>query len=217
VIVSDVRLYRDGMHASLASRPQFTVVGAVADMDHAVEIVASASPQIVILDMATRGSIAGARRLRDAAPAVHIVGFGVQEDEREILACAEAGLSGYVPSDASLDDLVARVDSVARGELLCTPRTAALLFRSLGRHAAAPEVQAPADLTAREREVLTLINRGLSNKEIAVRLRIEVSTVKNHVHNLLEKLQVTSRAQAARLAGPAARRAFTRGVPSSRD
>lgn len=205
------------MHASLASRPQFTVVGSVADVDHALQIVVTANPQIVILDMATRDSIAGARRLHDTMPAVHIVGFGVREDEHEILTCAQAGLSGYVPCDASVDELVARIDSVARGELLCTPRMASMLFRRLAHHAAEPPPVAAVDLTVREREVLTLIDRGLSNKEIAVRLRIELSTVKNHVHKLLEKLNVTSRLQAARLGMHPAPRGFTRGVLPGQD
>jgi two-component system nitrate/nitrite response regulator NarL len=213
LIIADVRLYREGMHASLAGRPQFTVVGAVSDVDRALDLLATVTPQVVILDMATRGSVAGARRLRAAAPSTHVIGFGVQEDEREILACAEAGLSGYVPCDASVDDLVARIYSVARGELLCTPRMAAMLFRRLGTHDEAPTPAAPAaDLTTREREVLALIDRGLSNKEIAVRLRIELSTVKNHVHNLLEKLNVSTRSQAARLGVPPAPRTFTRGA-----
>src|SRR5262249_10913963 len=131
-------------------------------------------------------------------PQVRVIGFGVEEIEGEILACAEAGLAGYVPCDASLDDLVVRVESVLRGELLCTPRMAATLFHRLETQAGngRGEPQAVA-LTAREREVLRLIDGGLSNKEIAVRLRIEVSTVKNHVHKVLEKLNVTSRAQAA--------------------
>jgi DNA-binding NarL/FixJ family response regulator len=142
--------------------------------------------------------MAAIRALRERRPGTPIVGFGVEEVEGEVLACAEAGLAGYVPCDASLDDLVMRIQSVFRGELMCPPRIAASLFRRLESASAnaAPAATALA-LTSREREVLTLIGGGLSNKEIAGRLNIEVSTVKNHVHNLLEKLQVTSRAQAA--------------------
>lgn len=197
VIVADVRLYREGMRASLSNRPPFVVVGAVATVDEALCLTAAASPHVVIVDMATRGRLDVVRRIRDAAPGVHIVGFGVDEIESEILACAEAGLAGYVPCDASLDDLVARIASVCRGELLCTPKMAAAMFRRLQLRD--PDRTQPDRLvlTTREREVLALIEQGLSNKEIAVRLRIEVSTVKNHVHNLLEKLRVPSRMQAA--------------------
>jgi len=196
LIVADVRLYREGMHHSLSNRPNFSVVGAAATADEARRLVAEARPDIMIVDMAIRQSLALVRQIRRDAPHVRIVGFGVNEVEGEILACAEAGLAGYVPCDASLDELVARVESVRRGELMCTPRMAATLFRRLEQGAERPPAEALL-LTAREREVLLLIDRGLSNKEIAVQLRIEVSTVKNHVHTLLEKLHVTSRTQAA--------------------
>ena len=103
-----------------------------------------------------------------------------------------------MPCEASLDELVERTLRIMRGELLCTPRMAAAMFRSLElRKSAYDEGGIGAVLTAREREVLRLIDDGLSNKEIASSLHIEVSTVKNHVHNLLEKLHVTSRMQAA--------------------
>lgn len=201
LVVAEVRLYREGIQNALAARSQFAVVGAVADAHEALKEIASHQPDVVILDMATRQSIAIARTIHEHAPAtkpdIKIVAFGVEELEGDVLACAEAGLSGYVPFDASVDDLVARVESVVRGELLCTPKIAAALFRKM--HGRGDRPPAPADavvLTSREREVLGLMNCGCSNKEIATRLYIEVSTVKNHVHHILDKLQVSSRAQA---------------------
>jgi two-component system, NarL family, nitrate/nitrite response regulator NarL len=195
-IVADVRLYREGMRDGLAKKAHLHVVGTAPDVPACLSLIDETRPQILVLDMATRGSYDGIRQLRDAAPSVRLVGFGVEENEREVLACAEAGLSGYVPCDASLDDLVECIECVARGELRCTPKMAAALFRRLEvRQVPAPAARV--DLTTRERQVLDLIDGGLSNKEIAVRLRIEVSTVKNHVHNVLEKLQVRSRAQVA--------------------
>jgi two-component system nitrate/nitrite response regulator NarL len=198
LIVADVRLYREGIQASLSNRPQFSVIGAVSNAEEALRLAAETPPDIVIVDMATRHSLTVVRSIRHDLPDAHIVGFGVDEVEGEVLACAEAGLAGYVPSDASLDELVVRVESVHRGELLCTPRMAATLFRRLEsrNHGDDPQPQAVV-LTAREREVLKLVDDGLSNKEIAVQLRIEVSTVKNHVHNVLDKLNVTSRMEAA--------------------
>jgi len=198
LIVADVRLYREGMRASIADRPPFAVVGAAANFDEAIRLTLDTRPDVVIVDMATKQSLAIARLIRHHAPQVRVIGFGVEEIEGEILACAEAGLAGYVPCDASLNDLVVRVESVLRGELLCTPRMAATLFHRLETQAEGGQ-RPPLGvvLTAREREVLRLIDGGLSNKEIAVRLHIEMSTVKNHVHKMLEKLNVTSRAQAA--------------------
>ena len=198
LIVADVRLYREGMHGSLSSRPQFSVVGVASNVDEALRLAVEVRPDVVIVDMASRQSLAVIRRIRHHAPNVHVVGFGVEEIEGEVLACAEAGLAGYVPCDASLDELVARIEGVVRGELICTPRMAAALFRRLELRGQ-PESPRPQALilTARERQVLMLIDGGLSNKEIAVQLHIEVSTVKNHVHNVLDKLHVPSRMQAA--------------------
>lgn len=198
LIVSDVRLYREGMRDNLATRPQFSVVAAAANETEALNLVAEMHPDVVIIDMATRQSLNVARNVRQLDPRPRVVGFGVEEVEGEILACAEAGLAGYVPCDASLDDLVERIASISRGELLCTPRMAAAMFRRLELRQDAPDPRAVGTiLTAREREVLKLIDGGFSNKEIAAKLHIEVSTVKNHVHNLLEKLHVRSRMQAA--------------------
>ena len=198
LIVADVRLYREGMRDSLAQRPQFSLVATAADADEALRLAVEIQPDVVIVDMATRQSLGVARNIRERAPDLYVVGFGVEEIEGEILACAEAGLAGYVPCDASLDDLCARIEGIVRGELLCTPRMAAAMFRRLELRPQANLPQAHGlVLTAREREVLKLIDGGLSNKEIATSLHIEVSTVKNHVHNLLEKLHVTSRMQAA--------------------
>jgi two-component system, NarL family, nitrate/nitrite response regulator NarL len=198
LIVADVRLYREGIQASLSTLPQFSVIGAVSSAEEALRLAADSPPDIVIVDMATRHSLTVIRTIRRDLPDSHIVGFGVDEVEGEVLACAEAGLAGYVPSDASLDELVMRVESVHRGELLCTPRMAATLFRRLESRERGGDSQPQAVvLTAREREVLRLVDGGLSNKEIAGQLNIEVSTVKNHVHNVLDKLNVTSRMEAA--------------------
>lgn len=197
LVVAEVRLYREGLQNALAARSQFAVVGAVADAEQALKHIESHQPDVVILDMTTRQSLEIARTIHEQAPDVKIVAFGIDELEGDVLACAEAGLSGYVPFDASVDDLVGRVESVARGELLCTPKIAAALFRKMHGRRDPADVSADVPvLTSREREVLGLMNAGFSNKEIATRLFIEVSTVKNHVHHILDKLQVSSRAQA---------------------
>jgi two-component system, NarL family, nitrate/nitrite response regulator NarL len=116
---------------------------------------------------------------------------------------AEEGTAGYVPRDAGLADLEACVHSVARGEALYTPRMAAALLRRIAALAAERRPQPPrAKLTLREREIAALMREGLSNKEIASVLSIEASTVKNHVHNILAKLDVHRRAEAAARLGP---------------
>ena len=198
LIVDDLRLYREGLAHALGQRPHILVVGTAARRETALAEVARLRPTVVLLDMAMSGSIAMVRELRERAPEVKVVALAVAEDDQDVLACAEVGLAGYVPREGSFDDLVSAVESAARGELLCSPRMAAALFRRLATLAADREPAAGAQhLTPRELEILHLIEGRLSNKEIAARLFIEVATVKNHVHNILEKLHVRSRDEAA--------------------
>ena len=198
VVVAEVRLYSEGLAASLGSRPSLQVLGTAGNRDAALALSATVHPDVVVIDMATRDSLEIVRALKREHADVKIVAFAVDESERDITACAEAGVAGYLPSDGSMDDLVAAIASCTRGELICSPRIAATLFRSVGRLAGMghqPPDTSP--LTARERQIVGLIAARLSNKEIAQRLNIEVATVKNHVHNILEKLQVPTRAEAA--------------------
>jgi two-component system nitrate/nitrite response regulator NarL len=196
VIVAGVRLYREGMANSLARRDGFHVAGVASSLDEAVPLVTSAEPDVVVLDMATEDSYEIARALRARASAIKTVAFAVANCEREIQACAEAGIAGYVSADASMDELVGAIEGVARGDLPVPPGIAAALFRHLTvrRNPARESSRLP--LTARERQVLRLIEEDLSNKEIAAHLNIEVATVKNHVHSLLTKMHVASRGQA---------------------
>jgi len=198
LIVADVRLYREGLSCSLDHREGLTVLGEASNAQTALQLATSTLPDIVVVDMATRDSLAIVRAITSHAPRVKIIAFGIEEIESEILACAEAGVAGWVPCEGSLDDLVATIESVAREELICSARAAAMLFRRLASAArSAPAPAGESALTGREREVIALLDRGLSNKEIAQRLSIEVATVKNHVHSILGKLHVTSRAEAA--------------------
>jgi DNA-binding NarL/FixJ family response regulator len=203
VIVGDVRLYRDGLAYVLGRTSGFNVVGSAGDAALGLTVALELSPDIVLLDLSMSHSRELAREISQAAPHISIVALGLTEEEDEVLSCAEAGMVGYVTREGSIEDLVAALESVARGELLCSPRMAGALLRHLGRMAADRSRGAPAaELTGREREILTLIDRGLSNKEIASHLGIELPTVKNHVHNLLEKLGVHRRAEAVRLMQP---------------
>jgi two-component system nitrate/nitrite response regulator NarL len=151
----------------------------------------------VLLDMTVEDSLRLAQVLSESAS---VVALAIAETETSVIACAEAGAVGYVPRDASLADVAAVLRSVAAGETVCSPRIAAGLLRRLGARAAGAAAGASeptASLTPREVQILALIEQGMSNKEIARRLCIAVATVKNHVHNILEKLQVQRRAEAA--------------------
>jgi len=197
-IVADIRLYREGLAECLGQRDGFEVVCTASTPVQAWVEVSELHPDIVLVDMAIGGSRAALLHIMELAPGTPIVALGVAELEGDVLACAEAGVAGYVPRDGSIEDLVAAIQCAARGELLCTPRMAGSLLRRVAALAAEQGHRPPAlTLTGREREVVLLIDQGLSNKDIARQLGIEVATVKNHVHNLLEKLQVHRRSEAA--------------------
>ena len=198
VVVADVRLYREGLCNALRRQENFVIEGEAASLESALRVVTSTHPDVVVLDMATQASLDIARAINRSAPDVKIVAFAVEEVDRNIFACAEAGIAAWVAREGTVDDLATTIESVTREELVCSARMAAAMFRRLGSLAKSTQKSADdSPLTAREREIVVLLERGLSNKEIAQRLTIEVATVKNHVHSILAKLDVTTRAEAA--------------------
>ena len=198
LVVTDIRLYRDGLAELLARRAWLAVVGTADSRATAVAEARALSPDVILVDQAMPDGGAVIQDLRAVVPLPKVLVLGVAETEGDVIACAEAGASGYVGREASFDDLVAAVESAGRGELLCSPRAAASLMRRVALRAAGnSESGSVGRLTIREGQIVRLIEQGLSNKEIASRLGIEVATVKNHVHNVLEKLHVHRRAEAA--------------------
>lgn len=197
LIVAEVRFYREGL-AGLFAGEEMEIVGAVASADEALARAVELAPTVTLVDLGTRGAVALALAMGAAAPETKVIALAVREVEEEVVLLAEAGVAGYVTREQSVDDLVAAVRSVAAGETLCSPWLAATLLRRVAELARDRLPAAPTErLTAREREIVALLGDGLSNKEIAARLRIELPTVKNHVHNILEKLNVRRRAEAA--------------------
>ncbi len=206
VICSDVRIFREGLAEVLGARDGIDVVSAVCEGEECLRDARALAPDVVLLDMATAGSVAFLRELRRSVPATAVVALGVRETEDEVVACAEAGVAGYVTREHAVGDLIEALEALARGEALCPPRAAAMLLRRVSALAAErrPATSGVEELTNREREILNLICDGLSNKQIGHSLHIELPTVKNHVHNILEKLQVVGRREAAALARAAA-------------
>ncbi|HEV8400848.1 MAG TPA: response regulator transcription factor [Gemmatimonadales bacterium] len=198
LIVAHIRLYREGLAQVLAHEPSLFVVGMAADREAAVAAAETLKPDVLLLDLAMAESRDLVCQLQASGACVKVVAIGLIEAEGEVLSCAEVGVAGYVPREGSLEDLVEAVESVGRGELLCSPQIAGTLLRRIAALARerGPELEGPR-LTLREREIVGLIDRGLSNKDIARQLCIEVATVKNHVHNILEKLSVRRRGEAA--------------------
>lgn len=198
-IVSEIRLYREGLIGSLSRQDRVLLVGAGGHAD-ALDQLDGARPDVLLLDVTAPNSLTLPRRARLLAPRLRFVAFAVAEAEANVLACAEAGFSGYIPQDGSIDDLVDAVRRSISGELLCPPRIASSLFNRVGSLAIAGEA-APvaARLTRREREISALVVIGLANKEIARRLGLSGSTIRNHMHNILQKLKLQRRGELARL------------------
>lgn len=197
-VSADVRLYREGLAATL-SKERFTLVGTASSRAEARVQAQRLRPDVVIVDIGMAEAFDLVRELKSDLPSVRVIAFAVDDDLRSVIRCAEAGVAGYVPVSGGIDDLVHVIEHAVGGELLCSPRVAAELFRRVGEHERQPrleEAEGP-PLTSREHQVLALLRQRLSNKEIAATLNISEATVKNHVHHLLEKLHVTDRAQAA--------------------
>lgn len=190
VIISDVLLYRDGVAAGLARARAFAPISAV-DPVNALDLLADGAPDVVFLDMTRPTALTLARALVPMLAGTPIIGFGVASHD-EALACAEAGISAFVGADGTIDDLAQAALLALDGKAVVSPRLAALLVQ---RVAALSDASSPAcaTLTRREHEIARLIDHGLSNKEIAGSLRISPATVKNHVHTILEKLNVPRR------------------------
>jgi DNA-binding NarL/FixJ family response regulator len=194
VVAAEIRLYRDGLADALRRAERIDVAAVACDADGAVAAAERTQADVLLLDISMEHAFRALRALARRVPATRVVVLGISNDE--ILECAEAGMAGFVTSDQSIEELISTVNQVAAGELPCSPQTAALLLRRVQALATARR-SLPVALTSREHEIVTLIEEGLSNKQIAARLSIQLATVKNHVHNILEKLHVERRSEAA--------------------
>jgi DNA-binding NarL/FixJ family response regulator len=194
-IVSNVRLHRDGLVALLRGCPSIEVLGADS-IQETQNVLRTTATDVALIDALSPGDSDMVGALRKMSARVRILAVGVRETASEVLACAAAGIDGYVPMDAALGDMVTAIENVVRGELTCSPKVAASLYQCIGfsRAAAASPLTTP--LTTRELQVAELMNRGCPTKEIAWRLGVQPCTAKNHVRNILHKLQVHRRGQA---------------------
>jgi two-component system, NarL family, nitrate/nitrite response regulator NarL len=195
LVVSAIRLYREGLAESLARTGRFEHVGTASDAEECLASVRRLEPDVVLLDLTIADALAAVRAV--AGLRTKLIALGVREVETDVVEAAEAGVSGYVGREASLRELVEAVECTARGESPCPPQIAALLIGRIAAAARGPAPDRVERLTPREAEIVGLIDEGLSNKQIAGRLSIEPATVKNHVHNILEKLDVARRGEAA--------------------
>jgi len=191
LIVDDHEVVRAGLQGMLASQPDFEVVGEAADGIEAVEMVERVKPEVILMDlrMPRMNGVEATRRIRARWPEVHILILTTYDTDADILPAIEAGATGYLLKDIPRDELFRAVRAASRGESVLAPPVAA---RLMGR------MRAPAEeaLSEREIEVLTLVARGASNREIAHALHISEATVKSHLIHIFGKLGVSDRTAA---------------------
>lgn len=199
LLADDHPMFREGVAHSLASEPDFTVIGQAASGEEALRLARDLLPDVVLLDIAMPGwnGLVTAEKIATACPATRIVMLTMFEDEDKLLAAFKAGARGYVLKGASVSELAIAVRAAAKGEVYVSPSLAAGILVALTR---SRPVDPLGELTGRESEILTLVGQGLTNREIGDRIHLSEKTVKHYITNILEKLQVRSRVEAALIA-----------------
>lgn len=206
LLVGRHRLFRECLASRLEKTGRVRVVGQSDDLGQAVERVQAEAVDLVLVDLTRPDQVAleplsrlvGERR-EGAAEGPKVVVLGLSEEHEDFLRCVEAGASGYVLQESSFADLESALERVLAGEVYCSPRVTYSMFSHLGelaREQRRHDEVVSLDLTPREMEVLGLLAEGLSNRQIAERVCLSIYTVKNHVHNILEKLDVDGREDA---------------------
>ncbi len=199
LVCDDHPLFRQGVVHSLGSAPGLTVVGEAASGEDALKLACELLPDVVLLDISMPGwnGLVTAEKISTACPASAIVMLTVSEDKDKLLAAFKAGARAYVLKGVSAQELANVITTAARGEVYVSPSLAAEMLVSLTCGHAPDALQ---ELTDREREILRLIGTGLTNREIGAKLFLAEKTIKHYVTNILQKLQVRSRVEAALIA-----------------
>jgi DNA-binding NarL/FixJ family response regulator len=209
LLVDDHAMVRRGMRDFLSLHDDLEIVGEAGDGAAAIEQAAALRPDVILMDLLMPGvdGIEATARIRAADPEVEIVAITSFVEEARIVAALEAGASGFLLKDAEADELAAAIRAAAAGEVHLDPAIAGIVARRLRSRASGaagpgsdPAAGALGSLTARERDVLAGVARGLSNQAIADELGITERTARTHVSNILAKLGLASRTQAALLA-----------------
>ena len=201
LIADSLQLFRECLAAFLFKQDRFAVVGQAADATETLQLTAQLQPDVVLvgINLGKEDALYLTYEISSKQPHSKLIILGIPESEQAVFEFIEAGASGYTLRQSSLGDLVHTIEVVHRGEAICSPRIAFSIFERIAQLSRAGqdhrEMQS-SHLTPREEEILQLIAEGLSNKQIADRLCISRSTVKNHVHNILEKLEVRTRDEA---------------------
>ena len=201
LVVDDHLLFRRGVLTALASRPHIEVVGEAGDGREAVELARQTHPDVILMDIAMPAydGLEATRRIKRELPHAKIIMLTVSEDDEALFEAIRAGADGYLLKDLKVNQLFDAIESVMRGEVPLSGAITAKILRELQRSASTHSTPQGLieSLSEREIEILTLVGQGLSNKEIAERLFISESTVKNHLRTILDKLHLRNRIQAA--------------------
>jgi DNA-binding NarL/FixJ family response regulator len=208
-VIDDHPLFREGVATTLAASPKIEVVGQGASAEDAFRIARDLLPDILLLDVSMEGGgIAVAGRIAAAYPIVKIVMLTASEREEDVLGSLKAGARGYILKGVTARELVRAVEDVYSGEAYVTPKLAASLLLEMREpsQATTKEPELLDELTEREAQILERLSAGLTNKEIARDLGLREKTVKHYMTNILQKLQVRNRVEAALLAQKAAKK-----------
>jgi two-component system NarL family response regulator len=198
-VVDDQELFRRGLTMLLSVEEDIEVVGEASDGVAATELAATTVPDVILMDvrMPKRSGIEACVAIKDVAPTARIIMLTVSDEEADLYDAVKNGASGYLLKDSSIDEVAQAVRVVADGQSLISPSMAIKLLDEFKQMSRADRQQVPSPrLTDRELEVLRLVAKGHNNREIAKQLFISENTVKNHVRNILEKLQLHSRMEA---------------------
>ncbi|MCB9437341.1 MAG: response regulator transcription factor [Anaerolineales bacterium] len=198
LIADDHTLFREGLHALLASVPDIDVVGETASGQETLDKADTLQPDVILMDlqMPEGNGIEATRRILRLHPHIGIIMLTMFQDDASVFAAMRVGARGYVLKGADQSVLLRAVSAVANGECLFSPEIAERLMQYFANLKPSGTEIFP-ELTAREREILTLIAQGASNADIAAKLNLSIKTVRNHVSNIFSKLQVADRVQAA--------------------
>ncbi len=203
LLVDDQLLFRKGIRALLDDTKEFVVVGEAANGLEAVERVRAVTPDVVLMDvnMPVCTGVAATRQIKEERPQTKVVMLTVSDDDDDLFEAIKAGADGYLLKDLRPEDLFSMLEGVMRGETPISPPVAGKLLGEFRRGPWRDTKQGSgSELTAREKQILQCVADGMSNMEIAARLYIVEGTVKNHLHNILEKLHLQNRVQAAAFA-----------------
>ena len=197
LIADDHPLFREGMRGRLDRVADVAVVGEAASGDEAVELAHKLEPDVILMDIKMPGlnGIEATREILRASPQIGVLMLTMFEDDDSVFAAMRAGAKGYLLKDSGGEGVVHAIRAVASGEAVFGPGVAERILGFFSAPRAAPRRAFP-ELTEREEEVLSLVAQGKSNREIARQLFVSLKTVRNHVSNILLKLQVADRAQA---------------------